>query len=121
VNYRFAHFGDPADAKFVANVLHLAQPDAILCSNDQTAALLMRTLIQLKRQVPEMIAVAGFDDVQYATLLSPSLTTVRQPCRELGRSAVKALLERIENPGLPPRQILHSHELVIRQSTKKAE
>jgi LacI family transcriptional regulator len=118
VNYRLAHFGDPADAQFVLQLLHLAQPDAILCSNDQTAAVLIQTLTQLKRQVPDLIAVAGFDDVQYATLLTPSLTTVRQPCRELAHSAVKALLERIENPALPPRQILHSHELVIRESVQ---
>jgi DNA-binding LacI/PurR family transcriptional regulator len=34
-------------------------------------------------------------------MLSPSLTTIRQPCRELARSAVKALLERIDHPDLP--------------------
>ena len=117
-NHKLAHFGDPADTQFVQNLLRTVEPDAMVCSNDQTAALLIRTLIRLKRRVPETIAVAGFDDVQYAMMLSPSLTTVRQPCRELGRSAVKALLERIENPDLPPRQILHSHELVIRESTR---
>jgi DNA-binding LacI/PurR family transcriptional regulator len=79
----------------------------------------MRTLNQLKWRIPETIAVAGFDDVQYATMLSPSLTTIRQPCLELGRSAVKVLLERIENLNLPARQILHSHELVIRESTTR--
>jgi DNA-binding LacI/PurR family transcriptional regulator len=50
-------------------------------------------------------------------MLSPSLTTIRQQCRELARSAVKVLLERIEHPDLPARQILHSFELVIREST----
>jgi DNA-binding LacI/PurR family transcriptional regulator len=116
-DYQLAHFGDPADAQFVQKVLRVVKPDAIVCSNDQTAALLMRTLTSLKRKVPGAIAVAGFDDVQYATILSPSLTTVQQPCRELGRSAVKTLLERIANPELPPRLILHSHQLVIREST----
>ena len=118
-NYSLAHFGDPLDKKFVQKMLAVAKPDAIVCSNDQTAALLMRTLTQLEWRIPEMIAVAGFDDVQYATMLSPSLTTIRQPCRELGRSAVKQLLERIEAPDLPARQILHSYELVIRESTTK--
>jgi LacI family transcriptional regulator len=116
-NYVVAHFGDPEDKKFVQNVLTHQRPDAIVCSNDQTAALLMRTLNQLGHRIPETIAIAGFDDVQYATMLSPSLTTIRQQCRELARSAVKVLLERIEHPDLPARQILHSFELVIREST----
>lgn len=115
--YAFAHFGDPADAGFVGQILEVAAPDAILCSNDQTAAFLIRTLVQLGRETPGQIAVAGFDDIQYATLLSPSLTTIRQPCREIARSAVRLLLERIADPGLPPRQILHSHALIIREST----
>ena len=77
----------------------------------------MRTLAQLKRTIPDEIAVAGFDDVHYSTLLTPPLTTMRQPCRELAQTAVKTLLERIQRPDLPSRQILHSHALVVRQST----
>jgi LacI family transcriptional regulator len=118
--YASAHFGDPADVNFVRKVLDRSDPDAVICSNDQTAALLIRSLIQIEKHVPEQIAVAGFDDVQYATLLSPPLTTIRQPCREIARSAVRALLERIADPSLPPRKILHAHELVIRQSSAKS-
>jgi DNA-binding LacI/PurR family transcriptional regulator len=97
-------------------MLESASPDSIICSNDQTAALLMRTLTQLHRQVPEQIAVAGFDDVEYASLLSPALTTIRQPCSEIARTAVRTLLERISNPALPPRHIQHCGQLVVRQS-----
>jgi DNA-binding LacI/PurR family transcriptional regulator len=111
-----AHFGDPADQQFVATVLKTSTPDAIVCSNDQTAAILIRTLGHLKRSVPEDIAVVGFDDVEYATLLTPSLTTVRQPCRDISRTAVRTLLQRIEDPQLPPRHIQHPAEVVIRQS-----
>lgn len=114
-------FGDPADPAFVSNLLAVAQPDAILCSNDQSAALLMRTLTTLKRAIPDEIAIAGFDDVHYATLLTPSLTTMRQPCREIAQTAVKTLLERIQKPDLTPRQILHSHKLIVRQSTSTAQ
>lgn len=113
-----AKFGDPSDSQFVRRMLKETVPDAILCSNDQTAAILIRTLGQLGLQIPDQIAVAGFDDVQYASLLAPPLTTIRQPCREIGRTAVRLLLDRIANPALPPRQVLHSHELVIRQSTR---
>jgi DNA-binding LacI/PurR family transcriptional regulator len=114
---RFAYIGDPSDIGFVQSMLDDSTPDAIVCSNDQTAALLIRTLSVLRREVPADIAVAGFDDVQYATLLTPSLTTIRQPCREIARSAVQVLLERISDPTLSARQVLHSHVLIVRQST----
>jgi LacI family transcriptional regulator len=115
--YRLAHFGDPGDPQFVSSLLDAASPDAIVCSNDQTAAILMRTLTQLHCTVPDQIAVVGFDDVEYATLLSPSLTTIRQPCTEIARTAVRTLLDRISKPELPSRHIQHRFELVIRQSS----
>jgi LacI family transcriptional regulator len=114
--YRLAHFGDPGDPEFVGRILEVSSPDAIVCSNDQTAAILMRTLTKLHCRVPEQVAVVGFDDVEYATLLSPALTTIRQPCIEIARTAVRTLLERIDNPNLPPRHIQHCSQLVIRQS-----
>jgi LacI family transcriptional regulator len=114
--YQLAHFGDPGDQRFVTQLMKVTAPDAIVCSNDQTAAILMRTLTQLHFSVPEQIAVVGFDDVEYATLLSPALTTIRQPCTEIARTAVRTLLERIDNPNLPPRHILHCSQLVVRQS-----
>jgi LacI family transcriptional regulator len=121
VKYRLAHYGHPTDAQFVSRMLEASTPDAIICSNDQTAALLIRTLTQLHYSVPGQIAVAGFDDVEYASLLTPALTTMRQPCSEIARTAVRTLLERINNPQLPPRHIQHCAELVVRQSCGSAQ
>jgi GntR family transcriptional regulator of arabinose operon len=90
---------------------------AFLCANDQTAALLLRTLHGLGLAIPDQMRVAGFDDIQYATLLSVPLTTIRQPCREIARAATLALLERIAEPAIPAREILLPVELVVRQST----
>lgn len=116
IKYQLAHYGYPTDPEFVQKMLETSAPDAIVCSNDQTAALLIRTLTQLHCAVPEQVAVAGFDDVEYASLLTPALTTMRQPCGEIARTAVRTLLERINNPQLPPRHIQHCAQLVIRQS-----
>jgi LacI family transcriptional regulator len=117
IDYPIAHYGEPDDAAFVKAILADARPDAILCSNDQTAALLLQTLAGMSVRVPHSIRVAGFDDVRYATLLAVPLTTMHQPCRELGRVAVKALMERIAEPTLPPRQILLQARLIPRAST----
>jgi LacI family transcriptional regulator len=66
--------------------------------------------------VPHKVRVAGFDDVRYAELLSPSLTTIHQPCTDIGTIAMQVMLERIENPMLPPRDILVKPVLVVRKS-----
>lgn len=109
-------FGEPGDLKFIRNALDLNKPDAIVCSNDLTAASLIQALSVLRIRIPEDISIAGFDDVKYASLLGTPLTTIRQPCIEIGQAAVRAMRERIDCPDLPPRQIFLSVQLVIRQS-----
>jgi len=49
--------------------------------------------------------VVGFDDVKYATLVSPPLTTIHQPCRDLAVIAFRTMLDRLEQPTLPARSI----------------
>jgi LacI family transcriptional regulator len=64
----------------------------------------------------------GFDDIQSAAYQNPGLTTVRQPLREMGRTAAEILLRRISRPGLD----LHDHytvepELMVRETTCPAD
>ena len=92
------------------------RPDAFICANDATAARLLVTLGSLGKRVPHDIRLASFDDVQYASLLSPPLTTIHQPCSQMGAVAVQTLLQRIREPGTPPREILLDAPLVVRQS-----
>ena len=91
-------------------------PDAIICANDQTAIGAMRDLLAAGVRVPADIAVVGFDDMHISALLTPSLTTVRQPMRELGERACSFLLERVADPALPPRAERLPTELIIRES-----
>lgn len=114
----FEAYLDPTNLSAISKLLTRRKPSAILCANDQTAALLLRTLNSLGLSVPSQLLVAGFDDVQYATLLSVPLTTIRQPCREIARAATLALIERISDPGIPAREILLPVELMIRASTR---
>jgi LacI family transcriptional regulator len=91
-------------------------PDAIVCANDQTAIGAMRDLQAAGIRVPGDIAVVGFDDMHISALLTPPLTTVRQPMRELGGQAGSLLLQRIADPALPPRAERLPTELVVRES-----
>lgn len=108
--------GDPLDRGSVSRMLTSRRPEAIVCTNDLTAVSLMQTLARLERRVPADVAVVGFDDVKYARLLAVPLTTMRQPCPELGQVAFRTLLERVDHPEMPPRTVLLDPELVVRQS-----
>ena len=111
--------GNPDDAAFVRRIVGKSakqRPDAFVCANDATAARLMVTLGTLGLRVPNDVRLASFDDVQYAKLLSPPLTTIHQPCEQIGAVAVQALLQRISEPDTPPREILLDAPLVIRRS-----
>ncbi|MFA5265898.1 MAG: LacI family DNA-binding transcriptional regulator [Opitutaceae bacterium] len=111
--------GQPQDPDFVQTILKRHRCDALICSNDSTAAQLMQTLQAIGRRVPNDVAVAGFDDVRYAKLLTPPLTTMRQPCAELGATAVETMLSRLRDMHAPARRILLRAQLVERASTSK--
>ena len=109
--------GEPGEPGFVRRALRRHRCDALICSNDATAAQLMQTLRTMGWRVPDDVGVAGFDDVRYARLLSPPLTTMRQPCAELGATAVAMMLSRLRDARAPARRVLLRARLVARAST----
>ncbi len=109
-------FGDPEDIKFVRSLVAGRQWDGVICANDLTAAQLMRGLEKSGVRVPHDLRVVGFDDVKYATLLSVPLTTVHQCARDIAMTAFDAMLDRIAQPTLPPRTLLLTPKLVVRES-----
>ncbi len=66
--------------------------------------------------VPETIRMAGVDDVKYANLLSVPLTTVHQPCADIGVAAVATMRDRLHSPKMPPRDVLLDLQVVVRES-----
>jgi GntR family transcriptional regulator of arabinose operon len=110
-------YGDPSDIVFVAELVSRLQPDAFVCANDYSAARLMTSLSSLGIQVPAAVKVTGMDDIRYASVLQTPLTTIHQPCLELGAAALAAMLDRISNPNMHVRDCLVDFKLVVRQST----
>lgn len=90
--------------------------EAFVCANDQIAGSMMHSFLGQGMRIPEDIRLVGIDDVQYASLLPVPLTTVRQPCREIGEEALRTMLHRIEKPRLPGRDVLLDGQLVVRRS-----
>jgi LacI family transcriptional regulator len=91
---------------------------ALFAFNDVSAIGAIRAFREAGARVPHDISVVGFDDVLAAAYNHPSLTTVRQPLRQMGELAAKTLLEKIENEGGEfPSEIAVDPEFVLREST----
>lgn len=110
---------EPDDASALARFMRRRRPEAFICGNDTAAAVFKKTLEKQGFSVPKDVLLAAFDDVRLASLLSPSLTTIHQPCREIGEAAFSRLLVRIANPGLLPQEIYLPAPLVVRASTTR--
>lgn len=95
------------------------QPTAIIASNDVSAFGAMEAARECGKRIPDDISIIGFDDIPQAAQVHPPLTTIRQPLEDMGRRAVRMLLEIIENPERPPEKIELPTELVVRESTRK--
>jgi LacI family transcriptional regulator, galactose operon repressor len=112
--YYFASGG----AKVISRLLAAGRelPRAIACANDQTALGVMSALRENGISVPGQVAVTGFDDIPLARHLRTTLTTVRQPIREMGRTAFEVLYLMIGGERPPDRDIVLATELVRRES-----
>lgn len=97
-------------------------PDAVFVANNLMAVGALRCLAQRGVAVPDELGVVGFDDIPWADLIRPSLTTVAQPTYELGRVAARLLADRIQSPSGKPSTIILPAALHVRQSSsRKAE
>jgi LacI family repressor for deo operon, udp, cdd, tsx, nupC, and nupG len=99
---------------------HPHSPTAIFCANDEMSMGCMHEIKTSGLKIPQDISVIGFDDIRYAEILDPPLTTVHQPAGEIGERVVRRLLREIEEgrsvnaePEIVP------HKLVIRRSVSK--
>lgn len=90
---------------------------AIACVNDLTALGVMRGLRRHGLRVPDDVAVVGYDDVEFAAVLSTPLTSVRQPRYQLGRTAADLLLAEASPSNHQHQQILFQPELIVRESS----
>ena len=107
------------DLAAVKRYLRRRKPDAFICGSDTDAAKFKVTLEKAGLKVPADVLLAGFNDVQMASLLTPPLTTVHIPCGEIAATAFYRLLDRIAKPELPAEECLLSVQLVVRGSTAR--
>ena len=90
---------------------------ALFAFNDISAIGAMRAFEDAGRRVPQDVSVVGFDDIQSSPFHRPSLTTVRQPLREMGEKAARILVRQLAGDTSDPDFVTVQPELVARQST----
>lgn len=93
---------------------------ALISFNDATAIGAIRALRNAGLRVPEDVSVIGFDDIESAGYLSPSLTTLRQPLEQMGELAAEHLIGIIDKGQMPLSEALVDPSLIERESTAKA-
>lgn len=91
------------------------RPTAVFCTSDVMAIGAIRTLASAGLRVPDDVSVAGFDDIEFAAVAEPPLTTIHQPRRELGQAGATALIDLLQGRTGPTLIRLKSR-LVIRAS-----
>jgi LacI family transcriptional regulator len=95
-------------------------PTAIFAFNDEMAIGTLRAAHERGLRVPEDLSIVGFDDVERAQLVSPQLTTVRQPLAEMGRMAVSLLLRLLDSQRLEALRVELATRLLVRASMAAA-
>jgi DNA-binding LacI/PurR family transcriptional regulator len=105
-------------ASAVSSLLQEAAfPTAILCGNDLIAMGAMSALENVGIRVPEDVSVVGFDDILFARLVRPPLTTIHIPREKLGRLAFEALEKMVHSKRHQGREYVLETSLVVRKST----
>jgi LacI family transcriptional regulator, galactose operon repressor len=99
------------------DLLHRGKPfTALVAFNDISALGAMTALRESGHKVPEDVSVMGFDDIEFASVAYPPLTTIRQPLQEMGATAAELLLRKLRNDE-KVRSLRVRPELIVRSST----
>ena len=92
-------------------------PTAIFCVSDTLALGAITQAREMGYRVPEDVTVVGFDDVEHTTMFHPYITTVAQPCYELGKQSTHLLYSLMSQERDTPRQLILDHHLIVRESS----
>jgi LacI family transcriptional regulator len=105
----------------IENMAPAHRPNALFAANDLVAIGLLQALVATGRlRVPEDLAIIGYDDIDFAPSAIVPLTSVRQPSRLMGQTALEVLNQEAADPAQLPQEIVFQPELVKRASTRPA-
>jgi LacI family repressor for deo operon, udp, cdd, tsx, nupC, and nupG len=94
-------------------------PEAIFAANDEMAIGAIKAIHSKGLKVPEDISVMGFDDIEFASIFEPSLTTIAQPSFEIGETAMKLLMKQLNKEDIEKKQYILEDKLIVRDTSRK--
>jgi DNA-binding LacI/PurR family transcriptional regulator len=97
------------------------RPTAVVTMNDMVAIGMIARLHDLGFRVPSDISIVGIDDLYLDSLISPAITSVRQPLPDIAQAMLERLIARLENPTAPPTELVFQPKLVVRDSVRTLE
>lgn len=103
-----------------ARMLLEKQPalQAVMTASDQMAAGAVKLFNKIGRKIPEEISVIGFDDINICEIISPTLSTIRQPISEMGTKAAQQLIALISGAEVQPQKFIYPGKLIKRGTTR---
>ena len=117
---RFADFHEAGGFEATRSLLELrVSPEAIFVANNLMTLGALGAIEEAGRTIPAQVALVGFDDMPWARLVRPPLTTIAQPTYELGRETARLLLSRIRGDQSSPRHVMLATSLRIRGSSAR--
>jgi DNA-binding LacI/PurR family transcriptional regulator len=117
-----AHAGSRADVSHEKTLQLLEKsPEitAVIGIGDTAVLGILGAAVEAGRQVPDSLSLASFDDTPVIREWSPPITCIAQAVDEIGTTAVQHIVERIENPKTPTKQIILPGKLIVRESCRK--
>jgi LacI family transcriptional regulator len=117
---RHSDFREHGGYESMASLLDAdVKPDAVFVANNLMAVGALECLVARNVSVPDEMGIVGFDDLPWADLVRPALTTVGQPTYELGRTAAQLLAERIGEAEKSPSTVVLKTELHVRATSHR--
>jgi len=95
-------------------------PDGLVVANNLMTLGALQCLVENDIDIPERVAIVGFDDLPWSRALRPALTVVAQPIYEVGRRAAELLLRRINGDASPPQRVVLPATLTVRDSSRRS-
>jgi LacI family transcriptional regulator len=103
----------------VTAALEARTATAVIAGADLIAIGAMRHIRYMGLSVPDDVSVVGFDDIPWAQLHTPALTTIDMPVEEMAAAAVETLVRRMANKAEPRRRVMFNVELIARESVRR--
>lgn len=114
VTFHFGHYSVESGEEMAQVVFNNGLPDALIVASPRLMAGVMRAFTRLNVRVPHDVVIGGYDDPEWYSFVGAGITTFVPPHEEMGKEAVRLLVDLIENPELPTGDVVLQGQVILR-------